>query len=44
MTSEGLMEKKLFISVTENSEEVTVQQETATNLSQARVCVRGVGD
>lgn len=31
------MEKKLFVSVTENSEEVTVQQETAKNASQASV-------
>ncbi|KAJ4937872.1 hypothetical protein JOQ06_002502 [Pogonophryne albipinna] len=36
-TSEELMEKKLFVSVTENSEEVTVQQETAKNASQASV-------
>jgi len=42
-TSEALMEKKLFVSVTENSEEVTVQQETANNTSQASVWFE-VGD
>lgn len=43
-TSEGLMEKKLFVSVTENREEVTVQQETAKNLSHASMCAGGAGD
>ena len=42
-TSEGLMEKKLFASVTENREKVTVQQEAAKNLSHARMCAGGVG-
>lgn len=33
-----LTEKKLLVSVTENSEEVTVKQEAAKYLSQASTC------